>query len=54
MKAAVGAMALAGARVIENPELIQQGKKELVEETGGKYVSPIPKEVQIRNPKIQP
>lgn len=54
MKAAVGAMALAGIYVIENPELIKQAKKELIEETGGKYVSPIPKEVQIRDPKLQP
>ena len=36
------AIAYASAQVYENPELAEQAKRELLEETGGVYVSPIP------------
>lgn len=36
------AIGLACTRIYENPQLVEQAKKELMEETGGIYVSPIP------------
>ncbi|HJC65228.1 MAG TPA: hypothetical protein H9931_00705 [Candidatus Enterocloster excrementigallinarum] len=36
------AIALACAQVYENPVLAEQARKELLEETGGVYISPIP------------
>ena len=36
------AIAYASAMVYENPSLTEQAKKELLDETHGKYVSPIP------------
>lgn len=53
MDRAIGTMALAAIRAIENPELIEKAKKELNEVTGGKYISPIPKDIKIRNPEVK-
>ena len=36
------AIALACAKVYEEPAIVEQAKKELLEETGGVYISPIP------------
>ncbi len=36
------AIALACVKVYEDPSVIGQAKKELLEETGGVYISPIP------------
>ena len=44
--AAAKAMGLACVRVYENPKLADQAKKELLEETGGMYLCPVPDEVQ--------
>lgn len=48
---AVATMALTAIRALKNPEILAKAKRELDEVTGGKYVSPIPKDVKIRNPK---
>ena len=44
--AAAKAMGLACVRVYENPKLVEQAKKELLEETKGSYLCPIPPHVQ--------
>ena len=41
-QAVARAIALACAQVYENPVLAEQARKELLEETGGVYISPIP------------
>ena len=41
-------MALAGIRMMENPELVKKARAEWKEETGGVYECPIPKEVGPR------
>lgn len=48
MLAAGKSMALAGLKVIENPELAKKAREEWMEETGGKYECPIPKEIGPR------
>ena len=45
MLAAGKSMALAGIKVFENPELAEKARKEWMEETGGEYQCPIPKEI---------
>jgi len=40
------AIGLACVKIYENPELVEQAKKELLEETGGVYISPIPDDVK--------
>ena len=40
--AAARAIALACVRVYEDPAIVEKAKKELLEETGGVYISPIP------------
>lgn len=52
MDRAIATMALSAIRVLKNKELLEKARKELDEMTGGKYESPIPKDVKIRNPKI--
>ncbi len=42
------AMALAGIRIFEEPELAKEARNEWMEETGGVYECPIPKEVGPR------
>lgn len=44
--AAARAIAMACAKVYEHPELAEQAKKELMEETAGVYVSPIPHDIR--------
>lgn len=53
MDRAVGTLALTAIRALNNPEIIKKAKEELIEERGEKYISPIPKELKIRDPKIQ-
>ena len=48
MLAAGKSMALAGIKVFENPELAEKARKEWMEETGGEYQCPIPKEIGPR------
>lgn len=38
-------LALAGLRLCEEPQLVEQAKKELERTTGGKYICPVPKEI---------
>ena len=40
------ALALAAARVLDDPSVLEKAKAELKEETGGQYVCPIPAEVE--------
>ena len=42
------ALALAGIKILENPELAEAAKKELHDETNGVYECPIPKEIGPR------
>lgn len=44
--AAARAIALACAKVYENPELVEKAKEELLEETGGEYLSPLPEGIR--------
>ena len=46
VKAASGALALASIKVLQNPDIAKKAKKELKEATGGKYICPIPKDIQ--------
>lgn len=50
VEAAAGSIAVASIQVIEDPSLAEKARQELNEETGGKYVCPIPENVQ---PKIK-
>ena len=50
IEAAAGAISLAVLRVIEEPELLEQARKELNEETNGQYICPIPKDLK---PKLE-
>ena len=42
------AIARACAEVWENPEVVKKAKEELLEATGGEYVSPIPDKYKIK------
>ena len=44
--AAARAIALACVKVYENPSLTEIAKQELLDETGGEYLSPIPDDVR--------
>ena len=48
MLTAAKAMALAGLKVLESPETLQKAHDEWLEETGGVYECPIPKEIGPR------
>ena len=45
-QAVARAIALACAKIYGNPEILDTAKRELEEETGGVYLSPIPEGVQ--------
>lgn len=50
-----GILALTGIKVLENKKIVDLAKEELKERVGIKgYVSPIPENVSIRNPKVNP
>ncbi len=46
MMTAVKVMALSAIRLIENPKAVEQGKAEVLARNGGKYVCPLPDDVQ--------
>ncbi|MDO5725248.1 MAG: amidohydrolase [Tissierellia bacterium] len=49
---AVGALALTAVKVLHSPEIIEKAKKELHDAIGD-YKSPIPKDVKLRDPKVE-
>lgn len=46
VKTAASVMAMAAVQVIEDPSIAEKAREELNEETGGKYICPIPADVQ--------
>ena len=46
---AVSTLALTAIRALNNPELIEKAKEEYVDQTGGKYIAPIPEDVKVRD-----
>ena len=48
MLAAGEIMALSGIRLLEEPDVLKKAREEWLEETGGVYECPIPKEIKPR------
>lgn len=49
VRTAAATMALSAIKVLENPEIANQARKELNQETGGVYNSPIPNDIQAND-----
>lgn len=46
---AVSTLALTAIRVLNNHDLVKKVREEYIEQTGGKYIAPIPKDVNVRD-----
>ncbi|SHH65236.1 aminobenzoyl-glutamate utilization protein B [Anaerosphaera aminiphila DSM 21120] len=53
LDATVGALALTAIKAMQDPDTIKKAQEELFSEVG-KYKTPLPDEVKLRNPKVEP
>ncbi|MDY3052429.1 MAG: amidohydrolase [Ndongobacter sp.] len=51
---AIQVMALTAIKALLDPAIIEEAQQELIAARGPKYVCPLPKEVGLRDPKVQP